>query len=519
MRKNALTLITVIVLITALLASARLGQNHGQPAGTLPHPPAEKRTAVYVMLAEEDAVFDVALFDVELGNVHINETNRPVLIYNGTAQELHLRVGGRAVNWQGLKFRIEGEVSLRTSPGKTYLLTLKLIHEPGVFIVKVDPELTGPLGGELPKDLLQPDRGFVERALKRLNATGELQRNEELQKEYLKLWRTTGNVSYLQAYRDLEYHGKVIALLAKLGRLNDVALRTHVLGLVATDYYYSHFEKPGYKDLTLVFSNRSPYYGTIRVPNGPLRSPLPFVYYQARGFNLYPVSALHWAKIYDIRGQREAFIEILDDLMPFIETGEYNGTDYALLPIYFHFQNSSIPWVSGYAQGLATGLYALAYNETGREEYLKLAEEFMNSFRLPLSKNGFIVQTEYGPWCLEYNYYPEQLVLNGNIICLQGVYYYWKVTGNETARRLFRAQSVKRALPFFDTGNWSRYASIYNSSSLFYHRLHIKLLVWLYVKTGDNTFLKYAEKWNGYLKERGEKPENMRLIEEMRHSP
>ena len=518
MKKNALALITIIVLITALLGSVRVSENQN----TLQHPPAGKRTLVYVMLEEENAVFDVALFDIELGNIHITETNKPILLYNGTAKEIHLKVEGGAVNWMGLKFKIEGQISLETAPGKTYLLTLELTHEPGVFKVKVDPSMTGVVGEELPKDILQPDCGFIEKALESINATGELQKNEELQKEYLELWKTTGNMSYLQAYRDLEYHGKVIALLAKLGRLNGIALKTHVLGLMATDYYYSHFKKPGYKDLVLVFSNLSPYYGAIKVTDGPLKSPLPFVYYRARGFNLYPVSALHWAQIYEIRGQKDVFLEILNDLRPFIEIKEYRGTRYALLPIYFHFQNSSIPWVSGYAQGLATGLYALAYNETGREEYLKLAEEFMNSFKLPLSKNGFIVQTEYGPWCLEYNYYPEQLVLNGNIICLQGVYYYWEVTGNETAHRLFLegAQSVKRALPFFDTGNWSRYASIYNSSSLFYHRLHIKLLVWLYVKTGDDTFLRYAEKWNGYLKERGEKPENIeRLIEEMRHSP
>ena len=518
MKKNALTLVTVIVLITALLGSVMVSEYHAP----LREPSAGGRTLVYVMLEEENAVFDVALFDVELGNVHITETNKPALVYNGTARELHLRAEGRAVNWMGVEFRIEGQIYLDVAPGKTYLLTLELIHEPGVFKVKVDPGMTGVIGEELPEDILQPDRDFVEEALKRLNATDELQRNEELRKEYLELWKTTGNMSYLQAYRDLEYHGKVMALLAKLGRLDDVALKTHVLGLMATDYYYSHFKKPGHKDLILVFSNLSPYYGAIKVTDGPFKSPLPFVYYRARGFNLYPVSALHWAQIYEIRGQRDVFLEILDDLRPFIETNEYNGSRYALLPIYFHFQNSSIPWVSGYAQGLAAGLYALAYNETGREEYLKLAEEFMNSFKLPLSKNGFIVQTEYGPWCLEYNYYPEQLVLNGNIICLQGVYYYWEVTGNETAHRLFLegAQSVKRALPFFDTGNWSRYASIYNSSSLFYHRLHIKLLIWLYVKTGDATFLKYAEKWKGYLKERGEKPENIeKLIEEMRHSP
>lgn len=112
------------------------------------------------------------------------------------------------------------------------------------------------------------------------------------------------------------------------------------------------------------------------------------------------------------------------------------------------------PGVSGYAQGMTAGLYARAYNLTENETYLETARLFLNSFNLPLSQNGFVVQTKYDPWYLEYNYYPEQLVLNGHIITLQGLYY-WKVTGDERTYDLFweGAMSVKKALPDFDTGD------------------------------------------------------------------
>lgn len=103
---------------------------------------------------------------------------------------------------------------------------------------------------------------------------------------------------------------------------------------------------------------------------------------------------------------------------------------------------------------MTAGLYARAYNLTENETYLETARLFLNSFSLPLSQNGFVVQTKYGPWYLEYNYYPEQLVLNGHIITLQGLYY-WKVTGDERTYDLFweGAMSVKKALPDFDTGD------------------------------------------------------------------
>ena len=508
MRGNLAALLLIVVITGSLLGAAWVGN-------------CSEEVKVYAMIEEKGASFEIAIFNITINGRILNETNKPVLIYEGHPGLIKFKGRGKALNWNGVEFNISGSAELLCSSEGEYLITLEIIHRPGNFILKKDSSMSGKVGEEVPEGIMESDEKVLENILGE-DFRAELERNERLQSEFLRKWRESKNLSYILAYRDLSYPLKAALLTANLGKLTRAGVETYREDIIATDWYYSHYSSPGRKDLTLVFSNDSPYYGTIKVPEGPIKSPLPFVYYPGRGFNLYPVSALHWAHLYFLKGQREKGLEILKELKHFLEERVWKGLEYAEFPVWFQFQNSSIPWVSGYAQGLGAGLYALAYNWTGNNVYLRTARLLLNSFEVPLSGGGFVTYTKYGPWYLEYAYYPEELVLNGHIIALQGLYYYWKVTGDKRAHRFFieGAQSVKNALPFFDTGNWSRYASIYNSSSEFYHRLHIKLLVWLYVKTGDETFLRYAEKWNGYLRDRGEKPENIKsLIEEMRHSP
>ena len=486
-----------------------------------------KTLEVYILIEEKDAAFEISTFTLRASKLEIREFGKPYLVLKGSYSEeeflkgipINLSLEGEARNWKGQDFPFKGRVSyLIHSPG-VYVLMLEAHHIPGLFLLKLERDKSGRVGGEVPGRIFEDDEELL---LNQARAIGgryfeelrdELQKNRKLREHYLSLWEETGNLSYLQIYRDLSYPVRSFGALAKRRNLNSVEINILLMNLKANDFYYSTHHEPGRKDLTLLFDNSSPYYGTIRIENGPIHSSLPFVYYRARGFSLYSVAALHWAHIYYRTGKYRQMLEILNELKAYVQYEEYGNRKCALLKNYFQFQNASIPWVSGYAQGVAAGLYAEAYNLTGNPAYLNLAEGFLNSFELPLSRNGFVVRTEYGPWYLEYNYYPKELVLNGHIIALQGLYYYWKVTGNRTAWKLFweGAMSVKKALPYFDTGSWSRYASIYNSSSEFYHRLHIKLLVWLYEKTGDRTFLEYAERWNGYLKQRGLKPEKIEI--------
>ncbi|WP_367883258.1 D-glucuronyl C5-epimerase family protein [Thermococcus peptonophilus] len=343
------------------------------------------------MLLEKNAAFEMADFSIKVGNALLNETNKPVLAYQAAKRDPNGGPGGHDQKLERHRVQRRGKYRhQRHRGGKDYLVTLEATHEPGVFVLRQVPELSGLIGKDVPETILLENYPTAEKVMKEVNALGELKRNQKLREKYLRLWDETGNLSYLLAYRDLSYHLKTLALMKKLGNLDAVGVKTYVMDIIATDYYYSHFTKPGKKDMTLVFDNSSPYYGTIKATEGPLKSSLPFVYYPpARGFNIYPVSAVHWAHRYFLMGRRDLSLRILGQLMPFIEYRKCNGETCALLPVYFHFQNASVPWVSGYAQGMAAGLYALAYNMTRNESYLNIAKFFLNSFDLPLSENVY----------------------------------------------------------------------------------------------------------------------------------
>ncbi|MFA4647614.1 D-glucuronyl C5-epimerase family protein [Pyrococcus kukulkanii] len=488
-----------LILAIVILTLSLVGLNHSNV------PSGGGECQAYVVLVSEDGYFELANFNLSLGNISVTpfDVNTPLLL---SSPACNVTVSGTGVGWSGVRFEIVGKLSFHPKA----VTFIKLHHYPGRFVVLEEGHV--PLS-TLPKTFFT-DCNKLEEIIDTYGndvVKDFFRKNKVLREKYLGLWLKTGNLTYLQAYRDLSYHLDMLVFLYRLGKLDERSFRYISLGLIATTYYYEAFQRPGHKDMSMVFSNWSPYYGTIKVVNGPINLTLPFVYYRARGFNLYPVSAVHWAEESWKRGKIDVMLSILNDIIPFIREREYRGVKYAYLPIYFHFQNSSVPWISGYSQGVACGMYAIAYNVTKDERYLRLATLFFNSFKVPLEHGGFVTETKFGPWILEYPYYPEQLVLNGHIISARGVYYYYMVTKNPKALELFLTyvESVKRALPYFDTGSWSRYAIIYNSSSVFYHRLHIRLLYWLYRVTGDETFLEYAKKWNDYLVKRGLKPENL----------
>ncbi|RLF74744.1 D-glucuronyl C5-epimerase, partial [Thermococci archaeon] len=107
----------------------------------------------------------------------------------------------------------------------------------------------------------------------------------------------------------------------------------------------------------------------------------------------------------------------------------------------------------------------------------------------------------YGLWILEYGYNPNELVLNGHIIALQGLYYYWEITKDPYAKELFDngTTSIAKALPDFEKDGWSLYSNIHGRAMRRYHELHIQLLEWLYEKTENEIFKEYAERWKSSL--------------------
>ena len=312
---------------------------------------------------------------------------------------------------------------------------------------------------------------------------------------------STTNILFMLSSVEAFYPLQVFTNVGKDKNLSKEEIRMLTLTLKANSEYYSKYISPMRSFYPIVFGNNAPYERVFKV-YGDFNSPLPYIHYNFKGLVLYPVSALHWVDLYVKNGNTDVAIQILDELRETIVIKEKDGLRYALFLNYFHFENSSIPWVSGYAQGMGAGLYAKAYQLTGKKEYLNTAKLLLNSFKIPYHEGGFVVDSPYGLWILEYGYNPNELVLNGHIIALQGIYYYWEITKDPYAKELFDrgVTSVANALPHFDENGWSLYSNLHGKAMQKYHELHIQLLEWLYEKTKNEIFKEYAKKWKESLK-------------------
>lgn len=331
-----------------------------------------------------------------------------------------------------------------------------------------------------------------------------------VRRELYSKYRATNNYEYYRSYLDSGYTVQVFSNLSHQNKLSTEEVKILATTLKANNAYYTHHTSPHGDGIIGAFSTQSPYPTTNTFTSGKFTSKLPFVYYQGQGWQLYPVTATFWASEYFKQGNYQDGIALLDELSPYMSVEEYGGLDYGVFRVYFQYTNSSIPWASSYSQGQAAGLYAQAYNHSKDGKYLDQSHLLFNSFKIPLSEGGFITSTPYGPWFLEYNFKPRHLILNGHIITMQGIYHYYQVTGSQDALDLFNqgATSVKNSLPQMDSGDWSYYALTGVDAkpawkaNKYYMGLHVELLKWLHSTTGDSTFQYYAQRWEGFYKNR-----------------
>ena len=160
------------------------------------------------------------------------------------------------------------------------------------------------------------------------------------------------------------------------------------------------------------------------------------------------------------------------------------------------------PWYSALAQGNGISLLVRIYLETKEEKYLGTAQEAFESFLKIIDEGGVAYIDKNGYYWLEETIVePPTHILNGFIWTLWGIYDYWLLTGDSSAKELFDKclQTLKNNLGIFDVGFWSLYEQSRTKmkmlASPFYHSLHIVQLKILYKMTNEPIFLEYANKW------------------------
>jgi hypothetical protein len=166
---------------------------------------------------------------------------------------------------------------------------------------------------------------------------------------------------------------------------------------------------------------------------------------------------------------------------------------------YFAFGGGAPPWTSGLSQGTAIQAFARGYELLGDERYKQVGHDALGAFetRPPV---GVSVPSNGGSHYLIYSMSPGLRVLNGFLQATTGLYDFAQITGDEQARRLFKAgdRAARREVPSFDTGAWSLYSLGGRESDLGYHRLVRDFLGNLCDRTKASVYCKTATKFTDY---------------------
>jgi heparosan-N-sulfate-glucuronate 5-epimerase len=170
------------------------------------------------------------------------------------------------------------------------------------------------------------------------------------------------------------------------------------------------------------------------------------------------------------------------------------------------------PWYSALAQGQGISVLVRAHKESGESRYLEAAQNALASFFHPVAEGGVAFTDERNDlWFEEYLVSPPTHILNGFIWAAWGVYDYFLATQDHAVHALFASavQTLLHNLDRYDLGFWSLYEQsgtrLPMVASPYYHQLHIVQLRVMYRLTGEQTFVRVADRWESYGRSRSKR--------------
>lgn len=209
-------------------------------------------------------------------------------------------------------------------------------------------------------------------------------------------------------------------------------------------------------------------------------SRLVWEHYAGQGIEIQWLATFGEANAYWFAHETAALEQMLDEAIA-LASQRAGGIAWDYM---FQFDGGRPPWTSGLSQG--TGLQALAraWSATGDDRYLTAAQQALGIFRAGPPEGVRAATASTGAWYLQYTYAPNELVLNGFIQSLVGLYDYAKLTGDPLGQELFEAGDARarEQVASFDTGAWSKYDQS-SESDLSYHDLLTEFLEHLCQRT------------------------------------
>ena len=233
-----------------------------------------------------------------------------------------------------------------------------------------------------------------------------------------------------------------------------------------------------------------------------------YQYYPGQGLQLQPLANFGMANglVTQCRREpaecdRDGLRQLLAELIAMrSKRGGFTTWEY-----WFHFGGGTPPWTSGLSQGTAIQALTRASEPSilNDRSYLRVARGALGAFqkRPPV---GVRVRAHGGSHYLIYSFDPGLRVLNGFLQSITGLYDYARISGDRTARTLWRRghRAARNELRLYDTGRWSTYSERGDEATLGYHKLVIDFLGDLCKRIGDR-YCVYRDRFTRYL---GPKP-------------
>ena len=196
-------------------------------------------------------------------------------------------------------------------------------------------------------------------------------------------------------------------------------------------------------------------------------------YYAGQGIEIQWLGTFGEANGYYLSGKENASLrQLLNEVIP-LATQRAGGIAWEYM---FHFDGGSPPWTSGLSQGTALQVLSRASSRFKEQAYLSAAQQALGIFQTP-PPAGVRVQTAAGAEYAEYTYAPSDMILNGFIQAVVGLYEYTSITHDPLGLRLFEEgdAEARAEVPGYNTGAWSMYDQ-YGESNLNYHELLTEFL-------------------------------------------
>ncbi len=285
-------------------------------------------------------------------------------------------------------------------------------------------------------------------------------------------------------------------------------------------YYSSPYHAPYRADLYDLFDDTLSHYyvhtngtGALALESGMYADPpfnlngVPVVDYQGNiGRQMNPVAVAQYGldnwELY-LQTQDRKYIDVLliqsDWLVDHQENGKWG------YPFEIKERSLQKGWISAMAQGQAISLLLRAWQFTEDSIYFQSAQAALFPFMLDLKENGVsFYESDSSIWFEEY---PDPIdpshVLNGHIWALFGLWDYYRVTHDSTARQLFDAgiHVIEDQINRYDTGYWVLYEQRpLRLISGNYMDLQIDQMDALYAITQNPVFETVAKRWYGYFR-------------------